>query len=190
MDTLLNICNEEIRKNWPNYEHSIHKESHVYHIMWNNLYEKHGINCTKESVVMLRKFIDSDQQQMILQKLSQTQRTEIHELCDKVGLYHMNRGRNPRLLRVWKPPIWKWEFTEENPVAKAKREEYERKQKRREKRMRDKCCDWCGADALEKELLCSVHRSFICCEECACEASDGNGETLDCHNLHPVDFSE
>lgn len=188
MNSLLNISNEEIRKNWPNYENDVEIDSPLYDILWNNLCEKQGLDHNDEKVAMLRTFIDSNKQKMTLPKMTKTERAEMHELCDKVGLYHMSYGRKPRLLRITKPPVWKWEFTEENPEAREKREEYERKEAKKERKMRNMCCDWCGANALEKDLLCSVYFSGICCEECAGEVSDGNGGTLDCHKLESADF--
>ena len=52
--------------------------------------------------------------------------------------------------------------------------------------MKNKYCDECGANGLEKELLVSVYIQGIYCEDCLEIVDDGNGDTLDCHKFETI----
>lgn len=217
----MNISSSEnIRKNWLDYKDKINDVLYLDEL-WNDLKKKQKIVNKDNYISIFRKFINNeiinydgllpysvhmenkDDNTLILEGLSNKGRKDVHELCDKIGLHHESKTMpetNKRVLFVYKPKIWLWEFTEKNPFSEPfeKTDEYkERKKQQKELRKKERqeyinkklakmfCCI-CDKNGLETELFCSVYFRGIYCEECIESTSDDDGGYLCDHKYEPL----
>jgi hypothetical protein len=143
MNSLFEICCENIRKNWDKYENNIEYEyftEFVNDLLWENWYKK--FNIKKEEIKELKHFLNDETRNiLIFENLCADNRRNYHILCDKLGLHH--RSINPkdkkntknyrkrRDIYITKPEKWLWEFTK-NPYSNKSKEYYEKRRKQSE----------------------------------------------------------
>jgi hypothetical protein len=200
MDSLKDITSENIRKNWTEHKEELYN-SPYYEVLWQCLENKFKIDTDNVYYVLFKKFInneDIDYSQplnnrinieklndttIILGGLTSRERSQIHVLCDKVGLHHESKTKKKlRYLHISKPKIWLWEFTEGNPASKR----YELQKQQKNERLSQTRCDTCNKSALETELFISVYVGGIYCEECLETTSDGAGGMMGDHKFEPI----
>jgi hypothetical protein len=192
--SLFSLSCENIRKNWTEYSATITPETTEYELLWRDLLNKHEISCDDRIVVLLKRFIeDTGKSELLMKKLDKETRASIHLLCDKLGLWHQSKGSKfNRILRVYKPVVWLWEFTATNPTTyKGKTEKTEKtyREKRDEyaatlrnaESLEKYYCYSCDRDGGNVELCCSPYYSMLLCLECLEITSDGDGSPMSCH---------
>lgn len=213
MNTLKDISSEIIRQNWLNYKDEIYN-TFYYELLWESLEDKFKIDKSDPYLSILKKFINNEEinyktplfnrihinqennETLLLKGLDGEERKYIHLLCDKIGLHHESKTnpkkKNSRFLYIYKPEIWLWEYTEENPYSKsqefyAKRELEKQKnqEKLREKLSRRYCCI-CGTNGLESELLCSVYMRGLYCSDCVENEIGEDGYELSAHKFESM----
>lgn len=186
MQTLNDISSENVRKNWDTYKDSVRNTSY-YDVLWKNLIDKFDIDESGTYFSILKKFIDDeeidceslaitkifvekpDNDTIILKRLDGSLRLYVHLLCDKIGLHHQSKSnshhsrKNNRDLYIYKPTIWLWEYTKENPYSKPSSRHY---------------CIVCGKNGSETELFrcASIYGTY--CSDCIDTTSDGEGHDL------------
>ena len=187
MDSLKDISSETIRKNWNEYKNIITSDSPYYDFLWNELEKKENIDKSDKFLILFKKFINNDEidyiqrgvsislkdDVMIIKGLNSGDRRDIHELCDKIGLHHESKTEgNNRLLYIYKPDIWLWEYSEKNPLSKPKYK----------KRNNKYCCVCNETD----DLYVSPYIGGLYCGDCLNNESDGDGGTLSDHKFEPI----
>jgi len=211
--SLQNISSEIIRQNWLNYKDEIYN-SPYYDLLWDSLESKFQIDKNDIYFIIFKKFINNEEiiykkplfdrihlnqinnETLIFKGLTGEERKHIHLLCDKIGLHHDSKShpkiKYKKVLYIFKPKIWLWEYTEKNPYSKS--EAYYKKQdeitkiKReqiKEKLSRRYCCI-CEKNGLETELLSSVYMRGLYCNDCLETTFDEDGETLCNHKFEPM----
>lgn len=201
MALTLNVLSfEEMRRTWN--EHSAHTPQNVYENIWNDWCQKFDVSASDPNTLLLKKFIENKIQpsrkcvlsengnHLTLYGLKGPRRYELHVLCDKLGLHHKSTGDGgSRLLHLYKPEPWLWEFSAKNPYSEAPeayQKRYQQKQTRHRQRLaRKECCE-CGANGLEAELFQSPYLDGYYCEDCLDTVSDGNGGVLGAHKFEPI----
>ena len=157
---------EHIRKNWDKFSSKIAFDSRDFEILWGGMCSRTRISPDVE-VEQLKRFIATPaEKELKFPNLNNAERAKLHELCDKIGLYHESSGvsRN-RTLVITKPVVWLWDYTKPN----------------RHRGFKLMYCNRCLIPGNKKTLLCSVHFNFIVCHTCCDTEMGEDGETLNCH---------
>jgi hypothetical protein len=194
MQTLNELSSENIRQNWDTYKDHV-RNTPYYDTLWKTLIDKSNIDESNTYFSILKNFIDNentdyktieftktiiqkiDNNTLVFKGLKGELRLYIHELCDKIGLYHESKttarttmGVN-RDLYIYKPTSWLWEYTEKNPYLSSSNRNRSRSRSRNS-------CDLCGKYESETELFRCVAISGTYCDECIDTISDGDGHDL------------
>jgi hypothetical protein len=180
---------EEQRKQWKTLKTTIADEE--YEKIWeafeakqyigrDNIYTK-----IKQHVMRIDRSNTSnperDENALVLNQLNSKQRKETHALCDKMGLLHVSKDvGNERLLYIYVPNDWCWEFSKPNTLSQP----YEQKYHKPKRRTRE--CDSCGATSDETTLFRSCYISGTYCEDCLDELSDGEGGVFSDHKFEEI----
>lgn len=203
MNSLKDIVSENIRKNWLEYKDILH-DSPYYEIIWESLANKFKIDIDNEYFILFKKIISNEfidytkplndgvsiekinDETIVLKGLSKRERSEIHLLCDKIGLHHESKTKDKkkgiRYLYINKPKVWLWEFSETNPSSRN----FEINKQRKNEQLSRMYCDSCGKTALETEIFCSAYIDRLYCEECLEITSDGGGGFMGDHKFEPI----
>jgi len=207
MSTLKNLSSEYIRKNWTDYKDTI-QNTPYYEVLWDDWKEKFNCIQSDEYLEILIGFINGDKIDvdkidvdkmlsngikidnndiLILEELDSDERKYIHMLCDNIGLHHVSKNNSAkkfqRNLYIYKPKVWLWEYTENNPYQKNNK--FNKKINKQQKLSRKYCCI-CERNGLEVELFCSIFIRGLYCSECLDETSDGEGGVLSGHKFEPL----
>jgi hypothetical protein len=212
MNTLKDISSEIIRQNWTNYKDEMY-DSPYYDMLWDSLEKKINIDKTDTYFCILKKFINNeeinykkplfdrihinqiDNKTLECKGLDNEERKYIHLLCDKIGLHHQSKThpkkKNKRILYIYKPNIWLWEYTEKNPYSKSD-EYYKKIELEKQKRLQElneqlsrTYCYMCCQNGLETDLFHSVYIRGTYCNDCL-EISDDEGYKLSDHKFEPI----
>jgi len=214
MQTLIETSSEVVRKNWNEYKNDVQIDTTYYNMLWEELYKKFNIDGEEKFIKLLRNLIErkniktsntvvlENETTLILKNIDTCKRRTIHDLCDHIGLHHVSKtlGKHKqRVLYIYLPTDWCWEFTKENiydneqlkEERKKKEEEYkkrkEQKRERREKRKKETFCDGCGICAFDTMLFMSIHFNGIYCENCLETEIGEDGYELSAHKCEPID---
>jgi len=148
MNKLVDICCESIRKNWK--EFNITSDNPYYDILWETFENKFNIDRDNIYLHIFKKFIKKEEidniiienrininkensETLTIKGLHRLERKNLHLFCNNFGLHHESKTnkilkKNRRVLYIYMPNIWSWEYTEKNPYSKFK-EELENKKK-------------------------------------------------------------
>ena len=208
-----NISNETMRQEWEKYKNEI-LTTPQYNVLWENLESKFELDKKDIFLILFKKFIKNDDTfhekvlfnrihinavdkgTIVFKGLTHDERKHIHLLCDKIGLHHESKNhpkKHKKILYVYKPKIWVWEYTEKNPYSKSKEyyeqreKEYkqreEEKQQRLKERLSKKYCYSCNKNGYETNLFqCRIIRGLYC-DDCIETLSDGYGGELRDHDF-------
>jgi hypothetical protein len=110
----------------------------------------------------------------VFRNLSSRSRKKLHMLCDRIGLHHESKissiNECEKIFYAYKPDVWLWEYTEENPYTDENH---------------NVTCYNCGRKRWMVELFVSPHIDGIYCEDCLDIVSDGGGDYLSAHKFEP-----
>ncbi len=180
---------EEIRKNWNRYKSTV-IGTPLYLLLWESFETKLRISEKNKFYSVLKGFIRcqslddlkksgldlsmEDEKTLIFKGLESWDRSDLHLLCDKVGLHHVSKGTTERNLYVYKPDDWSWEYTSKNPYPSLYRP--------RKKHY----CSECGITSDETDIMVSVYIRGFYCEDCLENTSDGAGGLMSDHKFEPL----
>jgi hypothetical protein len=142
--SLVSICCEIIRSDWDQYKNKFILRD----ILWDDWYQKHKVD--RDDMILLRQVIDSGEE--IVLQIDLPARQRIQSLCPKIGLYYKFKGvRDDRLMIVYKPLTWRWEYTLPDKLKYIER---------------GIICDICNKQKGEREMICSPYYETCICKDC------------------------
>jgi hypothetical protein len=164
---------DHIRRHWDEYISRVRFGTPEFDILWNAMCERLNIRPDQPYVETLKSFISNHSEtEYRIPNLNNVERSKLHALCDKIGLYHESAGttRADKTLVVSKPNVWLWDYTKPN----------------RSRGFKTMYCNRCLISGDRNTLLCSVHFNFLVCHNCCRTKLGDDGEPLDCHKWEPA----
>ena len=170
--TLFITTGETMRQQWDEYSKVVPTTSPEYEMLWESWYQKTNTKHDDPNIVILKEFIeDTKKTKLCLENYTSKERATMHVLCDKIGLYHKSTGKKKtsRRLRITKPPVWLWDFTEPNPFVKRFQKDKPRMKTEAEllEKLAKFVCDFCDTTGKNANLFVSPYfGNTVVCEHC------------------------
>ena len=179
--SLQSLSLECIRRHWNIYEDII--DDYYFDLIFNDWKNKFHKNITSFSLDIIRKFITDKVSNISIFYLSGKQRKNLHFICDRIGLFHITKvDRLERYIYIYKPELWIWEFSEENPVTNCGKVVYDEIQdKKNLELLSRKYCGKCLKRGPHVDQL--YHGDLYCrllCETCVQTYDNGIYKTKPC----------
>lgn len=190
---------ENIRENWTECKKDICNEKKEK--VWLAWCDKFNKNIHNTDISLLKKFIDGHvtntkkisynktKKELILSNYNNKQRYRLHTLCDELGLHHKSMSvNNKRILHIYIPEPWLWEYSEKNPYLESpefyeekRKKAIEREEKEKKERidiLKKRYCSLCDISAYDTDLFGSLRIRGLYCSDCLENESDGEGNEL------------
>ena len=214
IQTLKSLSCAAIRQNWNDHIETGIIDSPLYDIIWDD-WENKFTECKRNTFYrILKNFVmgehigwiqpasgqyvvlQESESRLVIKGLDSYHRKQVHSLCDSIGLHHQSvlekNNKYKKHLWIYKPKVWRWEYTERNPYSESEECYKQREQLQIQKRenykekMKQKYCNGCYSNGWEKQLYCSPHIYPLYCEDCLETLSDGDGGILGDHKFEPI----